>query len=148
LRTPWALRTQATWFTANESLIQQAIANQYNPLGCLHAMEHAMISFLPLFILGDARDMGGASFPKHPQTQSATFFLYDEYQGGIGYAQEAFHIIQDLARATLDAVRRCPCTSGCYACIQSAQCGGKNHPLDKAGAIFMLSVLVGDTVLR
>ncbi len=146
---PLILRTQACWVAPDEELMRQALVRSYDALGCLHATEHAMIAFLPLFILGDSRDMGGLSlFPKHPQTQSATFFLYDGYPGGIGYAQEAFHLVKPLARATLEALVRCPCEAGCYACIQSPQCGSKNANLDKAGAIFLLRVLLGDIVLR
>src|SRR5205814_714305 len=120
----------------------EAIRRQYDALGCLHAIEHSLISLLPLFILGDSRDMGGLSLhPKHNQTQEATLFLYDGYPGGIGYTMEAFHLFQQLTQAALETISLCPCETGCYACIQTAQCGSKNRHLDKTGAIYVLQAL-------
>ena len=70
--------------------------------GSLHAIEHGMIALLPLFVLGDRRDVGGVSLvPYHPQTQAATIFIYDGYPGGIGYSEEAYRQWEALAKATL-----------------------------------------------
>ena len=140
---PLSLPTQACWVTVDESLMNELVGKQYDPLGCLHAVEHAMIAFLPLFILGDARDMGGLSEKTHFQTKQATFFLYDGYPGGIGHAQEAFYLFRELAQATLEGLLHCPCEAGCYACVQTPQCGSKNQHLDKAGAIYFLQTLLG-----
>lgn len=140
LKEPFSLtlHTQGCWVTIDEPLMEELLGKKYDCLGCLHAVEHAMISFLPLFILGDARDMGGLSLTEHQQTQKATFFLYDGYEGGIGYAQEAFYLFKQLTHATLEGLLHCSCESGCYACIQTPQCGSKNLHLDKAGAIYLL----------
>jgi DEAD/DEAH box helicase domain-containing protein len=111
--------------------------------GTVHAAEHAGIAMLPLFFICDRWDLGGVSMPFHPQTGDATIFIYDAHPGGagnaeLGYAQGAGHL-----RATLEAIRACPCESGCPSCVQSPKCGNWNEPLDKDGAAALLRVVLG-----
>ena len=137
------LETKALWMLIEDRFIDALIKRRLDPAGSLHAVEHGMIALLPLFVLGDRRDVGGVSIvPYHPQTHKATIFIYDGYPGGIGYSEEAYRQWHALAQATLDTLRQCECTSGCYACIMSPKCGNQNRPLDKAGAIYLLECLL------
>ena len=45
-------------------------------------------------------------------------------------------------RATEQAVRACECSDGCPSCVQSPKCGNGNEPLDKAGALRVLRMLL------
>ena len=137
------LETKALWIMIEDRLIEDLIAHAFDPAGSLHATEHGMIALLPLFVLGDRRDVGGVSIlPAHPQTGKATIFIYDGYPGGMGYAEEAYRQFDALARATLETLTACPCESGCYACVQSPKCGNQNRPLDKSGANHLLQALL------
>ena len=137
------LETKALWMLISDELIQALAEHHYDPAGTLHAVEHGMIALLPLFVLGDRRDVGGVSIvPYHPQTQAATIFVYDGYPGGMGYSEEAYRQWEALARATLETLKNCDCISGCYSCVMSPKCGNQNRPLDKAGAIFLLHQLL------
>ncbi|GHO49302.1 DEAD/DEAH box helicase [Ktedonospora formicarum] len=137
------LETRALWMLIDNALIEELISARRDPAGALHAVEHGMIALLPLFVLGDRRDVGGVSVvPYHPQTRAATIFIYDGYPGGIGYSEEAFRQWSALAQATLETLRTCSCAEGCYACIMSPKCGNQNRPLDKAGAIYLLNALL------
>ncbi|GAC1362938.1 MAG: DEAD/DEAH box helicase [Ktedonobacteraceae bacterium] len=137
------LETKAFWMTIDTPLIDELLYRHYDPAGALHAAEHSMIALLPLIVMGDRRDMGGVSIlPAHPQTERATIFIYDGYPGGIGYAEEAYEQFVALARATYEALLACPCEKGCYACVQSPSCGNQNRILDKAGALYLLEMLL------
>jgi len=137
------LETKALWLVLDEGLIEDLVAHGYDPAGSLHAAEHGLIGLLPLFVLGDRRDVGGVSIvPAHPQTEAATIFIYDGYPGGMGYAEEAYKQFNALAQATLETLEACACESGCYACVQSPKCGNQNRPLDKVGAIHLLRALI------
>jgi DEAD/DEAH box helicase domain-containing protein len=60
----------------SDEMIEMLVERRYDPAGSLHAVEHGMIALLPLFVLGDRRDVGGVSIvPSHPQTQQATIFI-------------------------------------------------------------------------
>ena len=68
-------------------------------------------------------------------------FVYDGHPGGAGFADRGFATFGAWIRATRDAVAACECEAGCPSCIQSPKCGNGNEPLDKAGAIKVLSGL-------
>src|SRR5205823_3369160 len=47
------LKTKALWVLIADRLIEALVEHQHDPAGSLHAVEHAMIALLPLFVLGD-----------------------------------------------------------------------------------------------
>ena len=62
-------------------------------------------------------------------------------QGGAGFADRGYEAFDAWIAATRDAVASCRCEAGCPSCVQSPKCGNGNEPLDKAGAIAVLSLI-------
>lgn len=116
---------------------------KYHIMGSLHATEHAMIGLMPTIILCDRFDLGGICYPFHPQTGSATIFVYDGYEGGAGLALSGFNKFSELLENTLTLLEKCECEFGCPSCIHSPKCGSQNYPLDKEGSKFLLKSLLG-----
>jgi DEAD/DEAH box helicase domain-containing protein len=108
--------------------------------GTLHAMEHCAIGILPVLAVCDRWDIGGLSTAFHPDAGGPVFFIYDGYPGGTGIAPLAFRLAERHLLATLEAIERCPCATGCPSCVQSPKCGNFNDPLDKEGARKVLSL--------
>jgi DEAD/DEAH box helicase domain-containing protein len=136
---PRTLRTVAVWTTIAET----ALAGLEDLPGSLHAAEHAAIGLLPLVASCDRWDIGGLSTACHADTDAPTIFVYDGHPGGAGFAERAFHMAADWLAATRDTVKSCACERGCPSCVQSPKCGNGNNPLDKKGAVTVLSVILG-----
>lgn len=136
------LSTTALWFSIPSDLVGEVARQGGDLAGGIHAVEHAAIGLLPLFAMCDRWDIGGVSYPRHPQTGVPTIFIYDGHPGGVGITEKGFALLDDLMAATLDAIESCPCESGCPSCIQSPKCGNLNTPLDKAAAALLLRGLL------
>jgi DEAD/DEAH box helicase domain-containing protein len=141
---PARLATVAYWYTLSAELLGAAGLVPEQVPGAAHAAEHAQIGLLPLFAMCDRWDIGGVSTAWHPDTGTATIFVYDGYPGGAGIAERGHELAARHLAATRDTVRDCPCESGCPSCVQSPKCGNGNSPLDKAGAVRLLDELLAD----
>ncbi|WNG81587.1 DEAD/DEAH box helicase [Mycobacterium sp. ITM-2016-00316] len=119
--------------------------------GALHAAEHAAIGLLPLVASCDRGDIGGVSTAAGPGPGELaglpTIFVYDGYPGGAGFADRGYRQIGTWWAATASAIEACECPAGCPSCVQSPKCGNGNDPLDKAGAVRVLR-LVLDALAR
>jgi DEAD/DEAH box helicase domain-containing protein len=142
---PQTLETRAVWWAIPPEVIARAAITPAQLPGAAHAAEHAAIGLLPLVATCDRWDVGGVSTAFHADTGSCAIFIYDGYQGGAGIAERGFRSAERLLGATLETVRTCPCSTGCPACVQSPKCGNGNEPLDKQGAVAMLSAMLGRT---
>ncbi len=114
-----------------------------NFMGGIHALEHAAIGIFPLFALCDRNDIGGISYPCHPQIEKGAVFIYDGYPGGVGLAQRGYEVVEELLEKALELVEGCECEEGCPSCIHSPKCGNGNKPLDKRAAVAVLQGLLG-----
>jgi len=140
---PRKLETTAVMYTITPEALQ---CNGIEPLripGSLHAAEHAAIGLLPLVASCDRGDIGGLSTAVGPEPEGLpSVFVYDGYPGGAGFAEQGFRRASTWLGATAAAIEACECPSGCPSCVQSPKCGNGNDPLDKAGAIQVLGLVL------
>ena len=140
---PMVFETIGIWIEIEDFIREAVVRRGYRFMGGIHAAEHAMIALFPLFALCDRDDVGGISIPFHPQLNKAAVFVYDGYPEGVGLAERAFDVIEDLLEAALSVVETCTCDDGCPSCIHSPKCGSGNKPLDKRATILILQALLG-----
>jgi len=138
---PQVFETEGLWFAVPGPVQAAAEARQAHFMGGIHAVEHAAIGIFPLLVMADRNDLGGISTPFHPQVAGAAVFVYDGIPGGAGLCRQAFKQAPELLGHTLEAIRSCPCETGCPACVHSPKCGSGNRPIDKAAAVFILEEL-------
>ena len=136
------LRTKAVWYTIAQENLDEVGLTAADVPGAAHAAEHAAIGLLPLFATCDRWDIGGVSTALHADTGRPTVFVYDGHPGGAGFAERGHHALAEWLRATREAISACECPSGCPSCVQSPKCGNGNEPLDKAGAIVVLDLVL------
>lgn len=132
--------TAAMYTIAPDSLLRNGIEAP-RVSGSLHAAEHAAIGLLPLVASCDRGDIGGLSTAIGPDGLP-TVFVYDGYPGGAGFAERGFRRARTWLGATAAAIEACECPNGCPSCVQSPKCGNGNDPLDKAGAVLVLRLVL------
>jgi DEAD/DEAH box helicase domain-containing protein len=137
------LATTAAMYTITlDALSHKGIEAPRIP-GSLHAAEHAAIGLLPLVASCDRGDIGGLSTAIGPDGLPSVF-VYDGYPGGAGFAERGFRRARTWLGATAAAIEACECPSGCPSCVQSPKCGNGNDPLDKAGAVLVLRLVLAE----
>ncbi len=139
------LATTAVMYTVTEeALLRKGIDATRIP-GSLHAAEHAAIGLLPLVASCDRGDIGGLSTAVGPDPAGLpSVFVYDGYPGGAGFAERGFRQVSTWLSATAAAIEACECPRGCPSCVQSPKCGNGNDPLDKAGAVRVLQLVLSE----
>ena len=142
---PLKFNTKGLWFTIPNSVkdtLEDMFPNDEEVFaGGLHGAEHALIGLFPLHTMCDRFDIGGLSTNYHEDTQEATIFIYDGYEGGIGICEKAVEVFVDLLNSTIDLLNNCQCQSGCPACIYSPKCGNDNKPLHKNATKYILEYM-------
>jgi DEAD/DEAH box helicase domain-containing protein len=130
--------TQALWYEVPDELLRSEFPLDVL-LGSLHAAEHTQIAVLPLIAMCDRWDIGGLSTNAHPQTARPTVFIYDGHAGGVGITRIGFRMFETLVDDARRLIAECPCRLGCPSCVQSPKCGNLNEPLNKNGALEIMS---------
>ena len=141
---PLKFKTKGLWFTIPKQVkdtLEDMFSEEEVFAGGLHGAEHALIGLFPLHTMCDRFDIGGLSTNYHEDTQEATIFIYDGYEGGIGICEKAVDVFVDLLKSTVDLLENCGCKSGCPACIYSPKCGNDNKPLHKNATKYILNYM-------
>lgn len=141
---PYTLPTTAVVYTVTDDALAGCGLEQRRIPGSLHAAEHAAIGLLPLVASCDRGDIGGLSTALGPDELGAlpSVFVYDGHPGGAGFAERGFHAASTWLAATVATIESCECPNGCPSCVQSPKCGTGNDPLDKAGAVRLLHLVL------
>jgi DEAD/DEAH box helicase domain-containing protein len=133
--------TQSVWFEIPFEYQKDLELKGYNLGGTIHAIEHGMIAMAPILAQISRWDLGGVSIDFDPIKQKPVIYIYDAYKGGVGISELLFKNLFELMKLTYNLINSCSCKAddGCPACIMSPKCGNNNEPLDKKGALFLLS---------
>ena len=147
---PLKFKTKGLWFTIPKSVkeeLKKLYPDQEEVFeGGLHGAEHALIGLFPLQVMCDRFDIGGMSTAYHKDTEEATIFIYDGYEGGIGICEKAVDVFVELLESTLDLIKGCKCRNGCPSCIYSPKCGNDNKPLHKKATEYILQYMLDETL--
>lgn len=132
---PLELATSGIWLDLPLSALPQR-----RHQAALHAIEHLLRVVIPWQILCERSDLGSHY---EYQDHSGRIYIYDDFQGGVGLAENSLESLPSILERCLDLVAECPCQNGCPSCIHIPQCEQKNFALDKEGAIILLAAFLG-----
>ncbi|MCP5055791.1 MAG: DEAD/DEAH box helicase [bacterium] len=144
---PTSYETTGIWLEMPDEIPGVLEREERHVMGGIHAVEHAALAVFPLFALCDRFDVAGISYTRHPQLGRAAVFFYDGHDGGMGLTSSAFDRIEGLLETTYQLIHDCACESGCPGCVHSPRCGNGNRPIDKAAALRVLELTLGQEPL-
>lgn len=109
------LDTAACWVVPPQDGINQCRLHGRVPSEGLRGIANVMGEVVPLFAMCDVMDIGttiDSSNTGHP-----TAFLYDRHPGGIGFAEKAYEMMEEVMAASIMVVEECACQDGCPSCV-------------------------------
>ena len=83
----------------------------------LHGLAHALVHLAPLFLMASPQDLGVSASVQAPGTRKPTIYLYDDFPGGVGFAERLYALHHELLRAAEELIGGCPCADGCPSCV-------------------------------
>lgn len=107
--------TNACWVTLPESITSQFDKEDFND--ALLGITHLLGNIVPVYIMSSAKDVNIVYHVRSPFTNRPTVYIYDNYQGGIGFAEKIYHSLGDLLAMAYGHLKDCKCEKGCPSCV-------------------------------
>ena len=109
------LDTCGFWFAPSEAAWASVARAGANPIEGLSGVRNLFITLLAMLSMCDPFDLGGTI--DSANLGRPALFMFDRYPGGLGFAEQGYARLDELARAALDHLESCGCESGCPACV-------------------------------
>jgi len=118
----YTLETTALWLIPPKSAVDKCVQYQKVPAEGMEGIANLIRDVMPMYVLCDPTDVG--SLVDSSNLDIPALFVYDKYDGGIGFAEKAFTLVEELMQAMLKIVQECECKSGCPSCVGSTITAG------------------------
>ena len=92
----------------------------------LDGVKNVLAHLATIFVMCDKSDIGCESLASD-QRGEHKIYLYDNYPGGIGYAEKTYERFDEIAPAILEHIKNCPCEYGCPSCVLSGKIKSKTN---------------------
>ncbi len=124
------MHTTAFWLTLQGERVEACPGGRAAAIDALRGVGKALETVATLALMCDGRDfgvaMGDAGATASPDVVATldgrraydpTLFLYEHVPGGTGLSERVYEQQTTLLAAALDLIARCPCDTGCPACV-------------------------------
>ncbi len=109
------LETTGFWLAPGAAAWGAVARLGLNPVEGLMGVRNLFITLLSMLSMCDPADLGGKIDSSN--LGRPALFLFDRYPGGLGFAEQGWARLDELAHAALDHLEACPCASGCPSCV-------------------------------
>jgi len=111
------MHTTSYWWEIEESVSQVLMLNTEEFSNALVAVSNVFANIVPLYVMGDPRDVSTVPMVRAIFSGKPTIYVYDRYPGGVGFSKKLFQIHDELVSAAKSLILACPCKSGCPSCV-------------------------------
>jgi DEAD/DEAH box helicase domain-containing protein len=108
------LDTTGLWIAPADDVRAELARLGHDPWRALAGVRDLFVTLLAMLSMCDPSDLGGVLDSSN--LGRPTLFLFDRYPGGLGFSEQGWARLDDLARAALEHARACPCEDGCPSC--------------------------------
>lgn len=130
---PEEFETEACMLVIDRALAQEVGLHSGADAGGLRGVAELVQGLVPLFVRVDPGDVRVLANLEHPHFEAPTLVIYDNLPDGVGLSDRLFARHRDVLEAARGVLARCPCRTGCPACIgPSPDQGLRGKPLAKA----------------
>lgn len=121
--------TESTWITMPENVVNAyrslLVPNRAGELvlnNHFDGVEYAIKNAAMMITMTERDDIdvtmsNNAIIPDLDPEQKVSLFIYDKYEGGLGYSEKIYDLIPEILDNAIKMVRNCPCEDGCPACV-------------------------------
>ncbi|MFQ6131695.1 MAG: DEAD/DEAH box helicase, partial [Armatimonadota bacterium] len=119
---PHVLNTYSYWVIPQQATIKRLLALQRRWEEADYGLGQALMVITAAYAHCYPLDVRCSEAPDASQTLAHGFepqatFIFDNYQGGMGYAERAFEQIEEVLAATTSYIKECGCEDGCPLCV-------------------------------
>jgi DEAD/DEAH box helicase domain-containing protein len=109
------LETTGFWFAPGEEAWHAVARQGLSPIEGLMGVRNLFMTLLAMLSMCDPFDLGGMIDSSN--LGRPALFMFDRYPGGLGFCEQGYARLDELARAAWQHLRDCDCASGCPACV-------------------------------
>jgi len=109
------LETTGFWVAPSEEAWRAVARAGLNPIEGLSGVRNLFLTLLSMLAMCDPSDLGGMIDSSN--LGRPALFVFDRYPGGLGFAEQGWARMEELAHAALGHVESCPCATGCPSCV-------------------------------
>jgi DEAD/DEAH box helicase domain-containing protein len=109
------LETVGFWFAPSEAAWSAVARAGLNPIEGLSGARNLFLTLLSMLSMCDPADLGGMIDSSN--LGRPALFVFDRYPGGLGFAEQGFTRLEELARRSLEHLEACECATGCPSCV-------------------------------
>ena len=111
------MHTTAYWWEFETDIENKLNISTTDFSNTLVAVSNVLANIVPLYVMGDPRDVRTVPMVRDPISAKPTIYIYDFYPGGVGFSRKLYHLHDELLKAAKNLIIECKCVTGCPSCV-------------------------------